>query len=192
MHHLFRRNLLLSEGQLLVSAALFTDTLTHAAILCDAAIILILIPGLLTAMLPLRSRLLRTLVYSAAAALVYVPLMLGLDRFSSDAALRGFCAAFLLMIPGICSAFQGDLLRGTGGFLHTLKSMLAAAFGAGWVMLLLGAVRELLGFGALYGHRVLTSAPLPFLATVQGGMLCTVLLGAMLIQHPADEEADAS
>lgn len=174
-----RRNLLLTEGLFAAAAGCFADTLLRSVILCGLFFLLMLTAVPMTAALPARVPVpVRTLVYSAASALVYVPALLIVRMLFDLTDIPDFPMFLPLLCPAILlSASRSELLSP-----QKLKSFLfnwcCCTAGVSFSILLIGFLRELLGAGTLLGRPVFSAAPLPLLSAPCGGLILIVILGA--------------
>ena len=191
---LTRSSLLLSEGIFLVSAAGMTDTLRHAAILCVMLAAVLTVPVFVTFLLPKRTpSLLRALVYSAAAALVYIPVMLLFSLLPVHGIPMQKGAVYLAAaITAVLASPQRQRFLSADGVSNLLKDIAYSLVSGAVFLLLLGTMRELLGFGTLNGTAVLHSAPLPAMQYPFAGLMLAVLFSAVTVQNRPREEVSAA
>lgn len=181
-----RRNLIvfnnpvLVQGLALTPVVAATTSLKSAVILSLVAFILIIptrfLGELLIGIVP---RNLRPMVYSLIAAVCYIPAVLvAAYLFGTDVAAYGGNFVPMLVVDGIVlSRTEIPAREGVG---QSLRNGFLTALGLAVVMLLVGAGRELLATGRIWGIPVLQQGPLVIAGTVAGGFLLVALLAALL------------
>lgn len=165
-----RGNWILQHGLLIAPIAVFAASLRAALALCVAFTAITVPTALLSAPIPMRlPASLRIVLYSVIGGLVYIPAaLLTNELFPTEAGgiyLPLLCAAMYLTV-------QHDRFLPRQGLLRQLVSQSIGAYG---VMLLLGALRELLGNGSLMNRPLWNNPPLPMLLTPAGGLILLVL-----------------
>ena len=132
--------------------------------------------------------LLRTVLYSVIAALVYIPAVLAAEQMFSVKEVHTAGIALPVLITGLLlSEHCAELLR-PKRYLSMLPKLLGLLLGAVFAIMLTAVLRELLGFGTVSGMTVWRSAPVPFLQQPCGGLMLLVLLGAVLLPGAEREE----
>ena len=180
---LLRRNLLLSEGLYAAAVSCFADSFRHAVILCFILAFLMLFAVPLTAILPPRVPApVRTLVYSAVAALVYVPAVLSARILFPPAELQPAAVFLPLLIPGVLLSASRNELLAAKSLKSLLCSLLCCLAGITVSVLLFGSLRELLGSGTLFGRPIMSAAPLPILLQPGCGLILIAVCSAALSQ----------
>ena len=150
----------------------------RALILCLASLLLVTFTRVLAvAVCHLSGNRFRPLIYSYAAAILYIPVYVLLYQlFGNDLTLLGIYLPILVVEPAIVKRMEftelepvRDALR--HGFNNSL-GMCAA-------LLIVGCLRELLAAGAVFGHTVLRTAPLPLAAQPAGGFVLAGVIAAV-------------
>ena len=170
-----------------------TDTLHGALALCFGFAVTVTLTVLLSALIPRRVPFLfRILSYSVIGALVYIPAALAAGDLFPE---TDISLGYPLLITSLLLTGTQMLLLEAGSLLRTLHRLICAVIGACLVILTVGASRELLGTGALLGHPMLRTAPLPVMQTPAAGILLTAVLciaAAHCFRPQREEETDAS
>ena len=150
----------------------------RALVLCLACLLLVTFTRVLAvAVCHLSGNRFRPLIYSYAAAVLYIPVYVLLNQlFGNDLTMLGIYLPILIVEPAIVKRMEfselepiRDALR--HGFNNSL-GMCAA-------LLIVGCLRELLGAGAVFGHVVLRTAPLPLAALPAGGFVLVGVIAAI-------------
>ena len=150
----------------------------RALILCLASLLLVTFTRVLAvAVCHLSGNRFRPLIYSYAAAVLYIPVYVLLNQlFGNDLTMLGIYLPILIVEPAIVKRMEftelepvRDALR--HGFNNSL-GMCAA-------LLIVGCLRELLAAGAVFGHAVLHTAPLPLAAQPAGGFVLAGVIAAV-------------
>ncbi len=176
---IFFNNPVLIQGLALTPAIAATTTLKNALVLSLALLIIVAPTRVLGEFVLSKARLprMRGLVYSLIAALIYIPAFWCVQTvFGLDAAGPGIYLPMLAIDGLVISRFE---LPARERPLLALKNGLFTSLGAALVLILLGALRELLGEGRLLGAQLLDKAPLSAAGTVAGGLVFTALLAAL-------------
>ena len=191
---LTRSSLLLSEGIFLASAAGMADTVQHAAIFCVMLAAVLTLPVIVTFLLPKKApSLLRAIVYSAAAALVYIPVMLLFQSLPENGISAQKGAVYLAVtVTAVLASPQRRRFLSAEGFSCLLKDIAYSLMSGTVFILFFGTVRELLGFGMLNGTAVLRTAPLPAMQYPFAGMMLAVLLSAVTVPSRSNGEVPAA
>lgn len=189
---LLRRNLILSEGLIAAPAAVCTDSVKNALIVCFVFCCVTALTVLLGTLIPRRVPFaIRILSYSVIAALVYIPTAAAADYLFGDISAS---ALYLpLLSGGLLLTSAHDSLFSARRVTHLLSRLVCMLLGVCAVLLMMGAVRELLGAGSLCGTKLMASPPIPALLTPACGL---ILLGALCAAASAGnrvygEECDA-
>lgn len=186
---LLRRSLILREGLFAASAALFADTVRHglllSAVLCAVTAVSVLIVAALPRRVPV---LLRTVLYSVIAALVYIPAVLAAEQIFSVKEVHAAGVALPVLITGLLLSESSPELLQPKRYGSMLPKLLGLLIGAVFAIMLTAVLRELLGLGTVSGMTVFRTAPVPFLQQPWGGLMLLVLLGAALVPGAEREE----
>lgn len=170
---LFRRNIILVAGLITAPAAVCTDTMQRALLLCfsfdSITVLTILLSGLVPRKIPYA---LRILSYSLIAALVYIPTAVAGEFLFPKISLGIYLP---LLTVSLLLTSQRDYHFVKSGWLRFAGMVFADILGFDLVILLMGAVRELLGFGTLMGETILPSGGV--LPSMSGVSLGIILLG---------------
>ena len=186
---LLRRNLILHEGLFAAAASCFADTVWHGLLLSAVLCAVTGVSVLLTAALPRRvPMLLRTVLYSVTASLVYIPSVLAAEQIFSVREVRAAGIALPVLITGLLLSESCPELLRPERYLAMLPKLLQLLIGAVFAILLTATLRELLGCGTVSGMTVLNTAPLPILQQPSAGLILLVMLGAALLPGAEREE----
>ncbi len=181
---LFLNNPVLMQGLALTPAVGATTTLKNAIVLSVAVLLLLtpvrLIGDLLYRTLPSR---LRIMTYALIAATLYIPVAILLGwLFGADAHSPGIFLPLLVVDGAMLSRAEIPSKEGTA---FAIRNGVLTSLGISLVLLLVGATRELLGDGRLYGAQIFSTPPLHIASTVAGGFI-TVALFAAVVQAIAN------
>lgn len=147
----------------------------HALMLCVASLLLITFTRVLAvAVCHLTKNRFRPVIYSYAAALLYIPVyVLMYQLFGADLSLLGIYLPLLVVEPAIVKRMEfAELEPVSEAFRHGFNNSLGMCA----ALLIVGCLRELLATGAVFGNQVIHAAPLPLAAQPSGGF---VLVGAI-------------
>lgn len=147
----------------------------HALMLCVASLLLITFTRVLAvAVCHLTKNRFRPVIYSYAAALLYIPVyVLMYQLFGADLSLLGIYLPLLVVEPVIVKRMEfAELEPVSEAFRHGFNNSLGMCA----ALLIVGCLRELLATGAVFGNQVIYAAPLPLAAQPSGGF---VLVGAI-------------
>lgn len=163
-------NWILQHGLLIAPIAVFAASLRSALALCTAFTAITVPTALLSALIPMRlPASLRIVLYSVIGGLVYIPAALLTNTlFPTESG--------GIYLPLLCSAMYLTVQHDR--FLprkRLLRQLVLQSIGACAVMLLFGALRELLGSGSLMYHPLWNNPPLPMLLTPAGGLILLAL-----------------
>ena len=149
----------------------------YALMLCAAAALLLTATRVLAvAICHLTGNRFRAVVYTFSAAIVYIPAYLILyELFGSSLTLLGVYLPMMVVEPAIIKRLEAPELETPGEALHR---GINNTIGLCVSILLVGALRELLGAGTVFGRTVLHFAPLPLAAQPAGGFLLLGFLAA--------------
>ena len=132
----------------------------NAWMLCAAAILLVTATRMLAvAICHLTGNRFRGVVYSYAAAIVYIPAYIILyNLFGADLSLLGIYLPMLVVEPAVIKRMESNDLETVGeAFRRGINNTIGICFS----VLLVGVVRELLAEGTVFGNVVFPVAPLP-------------------------------
>lgn len=173
---LFRKNIVLVGGLITAPAAACTDTLPHALLLCFSfdtiTVLTILLSGLVPRRIPYA---LRILSYSLIAALVYIPMAAAADFLFPDISLGIYLP---LLTVSLLLTSRRDYHFVKSSWLKLTWKVFVDILGFDLVILLMGALRELLGSGTLMGEKILQSGVMPSVSGVSFGIILLGLLAA--------------
>lgn len=147
----------------------------HALMLCVASLLLITFTRVLAvAVCHFTKNRFRPVIYSYAAALLYIPVyVLMYQLFGADLSLLGIYLPLLVVEPAIVKRMEfAELEPVSAAFRHGFNNSLGMCA----ALLIVGCLRELLATGAVFGNQVIYAAPLPLAAQPSGGF---VLVGAI-------------
>ena len=147
----------------------------HALMLCVASLLLITFTRVLAvAVCHLTQNRFRPVIYSYAAALLYIPVyVLMYQLFGADLSLLGIYLPLLVVEPAIVKRMEfAELEPVSAAFRHGFNNSLGMCA----ALLIVGCLRELLATGAVFGNQMIHAAPLPLAAQPSGGF---VLVGAI-------------
>lgn len=176
---IFINNPVLVGGLALAPIIAAAVTLRNAAMLSVMVFVLLIptrfIGNLLVGFVPQR---LRAMVYALIASLLYLPgLMLLLCILDVRAANLGIYLPMLVVDSIIIARTEIPQRESIG---ESLKNGILTAFGFSLAVVVTGAIREILGFGRIWGIGILKGAPVPIASTTVGGFIVVALLAAML------------
>lgn len=150
----------------------------RALILCAASLLLITFTRVLAvAVCHLSGNRFRPIIYSYAAALLYIPVYILLyEFFGNNLTALGIYLPILIVEPAIVKRMEfADL--------ETLREALRHGFNNGIGMcvalLIVGCLREFLATGAVFGHTVIQTALLPLAAQPAGGFILVGVIAAV-------------
>lgn len=132
----------------------------HALMLCVASLLLITFTRVLAvAVCHLTQNRFRPVIYSYAAALLYIPVyVLMYQLFGADLSLLGIYLPLLVVEPAIVKRMEfAELEPVSAAFRHGFNNSLGMCA----ALLIVGCLRELLATGAVFGNQVIHAAPLP-------------------------------
>lgn len=150
----------------------------RALILCVASLLLITFTRVLAvAVCHLSGNRFRPVIYSYAAALLYIPVYILLyEFFGNSLTALGIYLPILVVEPAIVKRMEfseleplGDALR--HGFNNGIGMCIA--------LLIVGCLREFLASGTVFGHEVIQTAPLPLAAQPAGGFVLVGVIAAV-------------
>ena len=180
------RNPLIADGLLAAPLAAFCASFDKAlaGAFVFACVMLITVP--LTALIPKKLSLtLRILFYSVTAALVYIPVVLVAATLIPVSG--GIWLPVIAAMPAM-TLYRDRYFGGKGMLRNLTRTVITVPL----IMMIFGAVRELLGSGMLSGKTVLTHPPLPILCEPAGGLLlvCCLCIGAVYLPNRIGKEAE--
>lgn len=130
----------------------------HALMLCVASLLLITFTRVLAvAVCHLTQNRFRPVIYSYAAALLYIPVyVLMYQLFGADLSLLGIYLPLLVVEPAIVKRMEfAELEPVSAAFRHGFNNSLGMCA----ALLIVGCLRELLATGAVFGNQVIHAAP---------------------------------
>jgi len=175
---IFFNNPVLIQGLALTPVVAACNTLANALALSVAAVILVvpsrLIGDALCGRMP---GWLRPPLYAFLAAALYLPAYLAVTSLFQSPALSLLLYLPLLTVDTLVLSRSEIPVR--EGALLALRNGLFTCIGFAIVACTVGAVREFLSRGALFGVKLLAAPPSRFAGTVGGGLILTALLAAL-------------
>ena len=150
----------------------------RALMLCIAALILVTFTRVLAvAVCHLTGNRFRGVVYSYAAAIVYIPAYIILyNLFGADLSLLGIYLPMLVVEPAVIKRMESNDLETVGeAFRRGINNTIGICFS----VLLVGVVRELLAEGTVFGNVVFPVAPLPLADQPGTGFIIIGLIAAV-------------
>lgn len=150
----------------------------NAWMLCAATILLVTATRMLAvAICHLTGNRFRGVVYSYAAAIVYIPAYIILyNLFGADLSLLGIYLPMLVVEPAVIKRMESNDLETVGeAFRRGINNTIGICFS----VLLVGAVRELLAEGTVFGNVVFPVAPLPLADQPGTGFIIIGLIAAV-------------
>ena len=176
--HLWLNNPVMVRGLGLAPIVAMAINGSYAMMLCAAAVLLLTATRVLAvAVCHLTGNRFRALVYAFSAALVYIPAYLILYQwFGSDLALLGVYLPMMVVEPVIIKRMEATELESVG---EAFRRGINNTVGLCIAILLVGALRELLGSGTVFGRTVFSFAPLPLASQPAGGFLLLGFLAAV-------------
>ncbi|MEG1558006.1 MAG: Rnf-Nqr domain containing protein [Oscillospiraceae bacterium] len=172
-------NPVLIHGLALAPVIAASVSLKNALILSLAAFILIIptrfIGDLFVGIVPFR---LRPMFYSFISALLFIPTIIAVDRiFGVSVVAVGIYLPMLVVDNIVLSRAE---IPSREGPLEALRNGILTSIGLSLVLIIVGAVREFLDTGKLYGIELLKSGgPLAIAGTTAGGFILVALLAAL-------------
>ncbi|MCL1829799.1 MAG: hypothetical protein FWG21_00035 [Oscillospiraceae bacterium] len=167
---------ILVNNPVFIEGLALTPVIGAATTLRNATILSIMIPILL---IPTRfigniligtiPQKLRIMVYSVVAALIYIPgLSVITNLFGMSVAAMGIYLPILVVDSIITS--PAEIPQREKGWSCLLSGILSSV-GFAMSVFLVGALRELLGHGSLWGSPIISPAPFPIFTTAVGGLI---------------------
>lgn len=177
---IFMNNPVMFQG-LGLAPLVVADTSLRYAVILSVAILLLAVPTRLVSViiLHLSNNHGRTILYPIVASVIYVPVYLLLVTFFGNNLLPlGIYLPLLVAEPLIISRGERTKLEDP---VMALKQGFSTAVGADVVILLMGAIRELLATGSLYGVQVYSGHTnlMPLAAHPAGGFILLGLVCAV-------------
>lgn len=176
--HLWLNNPVMVRGLGLAPIVAMASDGNRALMLCAAAILLLTATRVLAvAICHLTGNRFRAMVYAYSAAIVYVPAYLILYQlFGTDLTLLGIYLPMMVVEPVIIKRLEATELETIG---EAFRRGINNTVGLCVAILLVGALRELLGLGTVFNQPVLRVAPLPLVSQPAGGFLVLGMLAAL-------------
>lgn len=172
----FLNNPVIMQGLGLAPLIVAATTLKNGIMLSTAVVLLLTPTRVLAALLSRFSYFrFRGLTYALTAAAVYVGArwVMGLMYAPAELALLGLYLPLLVADPIVLKRYERPQRERTR---TALRKGLVTSCGYILVLLLISALRELLGLGTLLGARVLTRALFPMAQLPSGGFMVVALL----------------
>ena len=166
---------------LAICTVMAAGTLKLAAIFSGAFCVMFFVTQTLANLFMTRwSRYFRVAAYAAIGTVCAFGLLLMMES-SDDSAFTVNAGIYLTMIAvsGV-TVLHCEKVAVNVEFMDSLREAVVRAVGYCSVMLLTGALRELLGAGALWGHTVLPGFGIPFFAHPMSSLLLLGVMAAVL------------
>ena len=176
--HLWLNNPVMVRGLGLAPIVAAAVSGQNAWMLCAATILLITATRMLAvAICHLTGNRFRGVVYSYAAAIVYIPAYIILyNLFGADLSLLGIYLPMLVVEPAVIKRMESNDLETVGeAFRRGINNTIGICFS----VLLVGVVRELLAEGTVFGNVVFPVAPLPLADQPGTGFIIIGLIAAL-------------
>ena len=176
--HLWLNNPVMVRGLGLAPIVAAAVSGQNAWMLCAAAILLVTATRMLAvAICHLTGNRFRGVVYSYAAAIVYIPAYIILyNLFGADLSLLGIYLPMLVVEPAVIKRMESNDLETVGeAFRRGINNTIGICFS----VLLVGVVRELLAEGTVFGNVVFPVAPLPLADQPGTGFIIIGLIAAV-------------
>ena len=176
---IFLNNPVIMQGLGLAPLVIVATTVKNALLLSIMVLLLLMPTRVLAAVFsritPYRFR---AVTYTLCAGVVFggALYLMGFYFQSSDFVPLGIYFPLLIMDPIIIKRYERVQNEPIG---MAFKKGVKTALGYALVLLMMGAVRELLGLGTLYGTQVLRAAPMPLAQMPAGGFLLLAVLMAL-------------
>lgn len=176
---LIKRNTLLAGGFLIAPVVAFANTLTKSLLLAFAFSVITFLTLMISVFISRKIvYTFRIILYTIIASVVYVPVYaIAGDIFENDIASMGIF--FPLLITNSLIVLQSELIFFRKSKDKMLVSVVSYILGFDIAVLLVGAVREILAFGTIFGRMVLTEPPVPGFAYTFGGFMLLGLCAAV-------------
>ncbi len=175
---IFLNNPLIMQGMGLAPLIVVATSLENACVLA-VAVALLLIPTRVIAAILLRglkSHLLRAMGYTGIASVVYIGAYMVLEMLFGTKILNiGIYLPMLIIEPLIIYRFA----RVPEPLYKAVLKGLRMTIGYAIVLVIVGALRELLAAGTIYGVRILSLALLPAAAVPAGGFILVGIVCAI-------------
>lgn len=175
--HLWLNNPVMVRGLGLAPVVAMASDVDRALMLCALAILLLTATRVLAvAVCHLTGNRFRAVVYAYSAAIVYIPVYIILyEIFGANLSVLGIYLPMMVVEPVIIKRLEATELESLG---QALRRGINNTVGLCVVVMLVGALRELLAYGTLLDQPVLRVAPLPLAAEPAGGFLLLGILAA--------------
>lgn len=176
----FKNNAVLIQGIGLSPVIMAATTLKSACVLAVATLIMVMLTRVVCGGMHKTNTYyrMRPAVYAIASAAAYIPALMAVSRlFGPDIKYAGIYLP-LLVVDGMVLARAESLTYERFG--ERLASGLMLSGGFAVVIVAVGALRELLGNGSIWGYNLFSARPLPIMGTVVGGFIVVALLAAAL------------
>lgn len=175
--HLWLNNPVMMRGLGLAPVVAMASDVDRALMLCALAVLLLTATRVLAvAVCHLTGNRFRAVVYAYSAAIVYIPAYIILyEIFGANLSVLGIYLPMMVVEPVIIKRLEATELETLG---EALRRGINNTVGLCVVVMLVGALRELLAYGTLLDQPVLSVAPLPLASEPAGGFLLLGILAA--------------
>lgn len=172
-------NIVAVEGLMLTPVLMVSTSFKNAAAVVIASVIIIfpsvMIDKVLSKYLP---KVFRWTVCALSAALLTVPSYYVTSFVFPSANAQIYLYNMLMVADAVYIASFRD--RQSVTLMEKMQDVLYMLLGFSLVAVLVGIIREILGYGSFNGEVFLDKAPLPFVNTLAGGMLILAVIAAVI------------
>lgn len=175
--HLWLNNPVMVRGLGLAPIVAMASDGDRALMLCMLSILLLTTTRVLAvAICHLTGNRFRPVVYAYSAAIMYIPVYIIMYYiFGTDLSIMGIYLPMMVVEPVIVKRMEATELESIG---DAFRKGINNTIGLCIAILLVGALRELLAYGSVFGKPVLSVGLLPLAAQPAGGFLLLGLIAA--------------
>lgn len=175
--HLWLNNPVMVRGLGLAPIVAMASDGDRALMLCVLSILLLTTTRVLAvAICHLTGNRFRPVVYAYSAAIMYIPVYIIMYYiFGTDLSIMGIYLPMMVVEPVIVKRMEATELETIG---EAFRKGINNTIGLCVAILLVGALRELLAYGSVFGKPLLSVGLLPLAAQPAGGFLLLGLLAA--------------
>lgn len=177
-NHIWLNNPVMMRGLALAPVVAAATTGSNALMLCAAAILLLTTTRMLAvAVCHLTGNRFRPVIYVYSAAVLYIPAYCVLYQlFGTDLTMLGIYLPLLVVEPAIIKRLENPELESVG---EAFRRGINNTAGLCLAILLMGALREFLGAGTVFGNVLLDTPPLPIAGQPAGGFILLGVVAAL-------------
>ena len=174
---IFFNNAVLGQGLALTPVIAAATTLKNAVILAIAAVVLIIPARILgDATVGWIKTRLRIIFYAVLSALLLIPDMFFLSKWFGGSFISVGIYVPLLFVDGVVT-WRASVAQREGA-RHVFRNAFSTAIGYASVICIIGAIREILGKGTIWGVRLFQGPLFSAASVIPGGFLVTALVAA--------------